>query len=44
LVPSWWCSRNRGYEVEFVNEDGETRALATLRPKQISATAPTAVT
>jgi hypothetical protein len=30
------------YEVEFVNEDGETRALATLRPKQISATAPTA--
>ena len=28
------------YEVEFVNEDGETRALATLRPEQICATAP----
>jgi Domain of unknown function (DUF4926) len=25
------------YEVEFVDEDGETRALATLRPEQISA-------
>jgi Domain of unknown function (DUF4926) len=25
------------YEVEFVDEDGKTRALATLRPEQISA-------
>ena len=24
------------YEVEFVDEDGKTRALATLRPEQIS--------
>ena len=24
------------YEVEFVDENGETRALATLLPKQIS--------
>ena len=28
------------YEVEFVGENGETRALATLLPKQISTTAP----
>jgi Domain of unknown function (DUF4926) len=28
------------YEVEFVGEDGETRALTTLLPKQISATEP----
>ena len=25
------------YEVEFVDEDGKTRALATLTPEQISA-------
>jgi hypothetical protein len=28
------------YEVEFVGENGETRALATLLPKQISVTEP----
>ena len=28
------------YEVEFVGEDGETRALTTLLPKQISVTQP----
>ena len=28
------------YEVEFVGENGETRALTTLLPKQISTTAP----
>jgi hypothetical protein len=28
------------YEVEFVGENGETRALATLLPKQVSTTAP----
>jgi len=27
------------YEVEFVDEKGATRALATLKPEQISATA-----
>jgi Domain of unknown function (DUF4926) len=28
------------YEVEFVGEDGEIRALTTLLPKQISVTQP----
>jgi hypothetical protein len=28
------------YEVEFVGENGETRALTTLLPKQVSTTAP----
>ena len=39
-----FTSPRLGYEVEFVDDHGETRALATLRPEQISATAPTAVT
>lgn len=28
------------YEVEFTDADGKTRALATLTPEQITATAP----